>query len=134
MNQYGRRIKEGVVFGFLCKGRGEDGRLIYRFGKTTKTDLDERYEESEQKIVAIERLSNAHGGLNRPERVVMWEHVTDVNHAWDLTQEYLRGRIYESLGFVHESGFGDKFYSSSSTDVQSRLAEKFADVFATMRK
>jgi len=121
LDQYGRKIKKGTVFGFLCKGRGEDGRLVYRFGKTTKGALDERYRESDQKIVAIERLGMC--GLNRPERVVLWENVSDVNDAWDICERILRGLTQ----LEHEPGFGDKYYSA----VESAA---FADLFAALRE
>ena len=121
-NGYGREIKEGLVFGYLCTGTGgvrvgrspvgtlscanNDGE-VYRFGKTTKpVKLDENYAEAEQTKVFISRLGCAFGGLNGPEKVIFWAQVTDVHQAWDIVRDYLQTRAAsEALALVRSHIF-----------------------------
>ena len=115
LNQYGREIKKGIVFAYVCKGRGGQARdgIVYRFGKTTKTK--DKFGDGPRSM--IERLGQSFSGLNKPEHVVLWEPVTDVYEGWDICRDYLHGRCLLALGSMvrpalkHEQGFGDNFYS-----------------------
>ena len=97
-NQYGREIKKGIVFGYLCFGReghAHDNK-VYRFGKTTKTEIDLDTDMEERTKVHIERLGAAFGGLNKAEHVILFEEVADVYKAWDIVREYLRNHNFIS--------------------------------------
>ena len=66
-NQYGRPIVQGVVFGYLCVGRGGNARddKVYRFGRSTKM----LNVEPDARIRALG--AGPSSGLNRPEALVL---------------------------------------------------------------
>ena len=57
-DQYGREIKEGVVFGYLCLGLGggAHNNFVYRFGRTCKTQLPTDYPSPDQTKMFVDRL------------------------------------------------------------------------------
>ena len=79
--------------------------------------------QCDQLIVAVERLGMS--GLNRPERVVLWVDVRDVNDAWDICERFLRGMKQ----LEHKPGLGDKYYSA----VPDFDSAAFADLFAALQ-
>ena len=136
-NQYGREIKKGIVFGYLCCGKGGDAHdnKVYRFGRSKKTELDKMIVPSERTMVFIERLGCSFGGLNRPETVVLWEQVADVHKAWDIVKDYLRNMRFAACKtdrplVVHEAALGDNFFSlgckCSTEEFEKHLKEAFA--------
>ena len=149
VNQYGRPIVQGLVFGYLCKGRGGNARddRVYRFGRTTKISVAPLDPGTPDCLkLKIEHLGQQFGGLNRPERVVMWhqgesyarcpglQEVTDMHLAWEMLQSYLRNHMYTTTEtgrpeFKHETRFGDNFFSletaTTTQQLQTHLSEAF---------
>ena len=136
VDQYGREIKKGIVFGYLCVGLGKGkDNFVYRFGKTTKFGVDLTLPKEDQTKVFIERLGAAFGGLNKPEIVILFELVKDVNKAWDQVQDYLRGRrnalagkgCRNGVAIRQETSLGDNFYSCNrlTTEFEKILQEVF---------
>ncbi len=132
-NQYGRPIVKGMVFGYLCLGRGGNARddKVYRFGWSTRLgqtgDEDWQYRQ-------IEKLGRQFGGLNGPEAVVLWFEVRDVHLGWEILKGYLRNHMYVATDtsrpeFNHESRFGDNFFSletaTTTQELQTHLCEAF---------
>lgn len=106
--------KPGIVFGFLTRGQNE-GQDVYRFGKTTKTKLEMRYEEVDRQWMF---LLDMFSGLNKPTRnkIVLFEQTRDVSRAWDIVREWLRDRAprwRQEIKIHQETGFGDNFFSVS---------------------
>jgi hypothetical protein len=137
-----KEIKKGVVFGYLCSGRFADDRRIYRFGRSTKTNLAElsHIDQDERKKVAIARLGQQFGGLNTPEHIVMWEESSDVHKAWNLTRDYLHGHLWvrgknitSRPKFVQEVRFGDTFFSVDQPAAWSQ-SRRTAQVLEDLRE
>jgi hypothetical protein len=138
--------KKGVVFGYRCQGRDADNNYIFRFGRSTRTKLEElaHFDQDERKKVAIERLGQQFGGLNKPELVIMWEEVSDMNKAWELVRDYLHGHFWVRTEtsrpeFKPEARFGDNYFSvdrhgvvgSPTAQVRENLQEMVAIAFRT---
>ena len=131
LNQYGRPIVKGMVFGYLCVGRGGNARddKVYRFGWSTRLGQvgDDGWQHRH-----IERLGL--GGLNGPEAVVLWYETRDVHLGWEVLKGYLRNHMYVSTDtsrpeFKHETRFGDNFFSletaTTTQQLQTHLSEAF---------
>ena len=138
VNQYGRPIVQGLVFGYLCKGRGGNARddKVYRFGRTTKISVaaDGPVDDDDCLKLRIEHLGQQFGGLNRPERVVMWQEVTDMHLAWEMLQSYLRNHMYTTTEtgrpeFKHEMQFGDNYFSLETATTVQQLQAHLCEVF-----
>ncbi len=128
-DQFGWEIKKGLVFGFLCAGRGPDGRRIYRFGKTTK-----QFGLGASRSDKMSKLNFS--GMNKAAHVVLWEPVDHVIKAWDLMCDYLRNHETVSTKtkrptFKHEAEFGANYYSAdvSTKDVEEHMNEAFTVLF-----
>ena len=145
MNEHGQTIKSGVIFGYLCQGLGgmAHNHLVYRFGKSTKTVLPDHLRETDRTRVAIERLGTSFGGLNRPDVVVMWEDVSDVHKAWEITRDYMRNTLYVATNtrrpeIQQEYPLGDNFFSlkctCTCTNFTEHLKEAFEILFRTVRE
>ena len=151
VNQYGRPIVQGLVFGYLCKGRGGNARddRVYRFGRTTKISVaaDGPVDDDDDCLkLRIEHLGQQFGGLNRPERVVMWhqgesyarcpglQEVTDMHLAWEMLQSYLRNHMCTTTEtdrpeFKHEVQFGDNYFSLETATTVQQLQTHLCEVF-----
>ena len=149
VNQYGRPIVQGLVFGYLCKGRGGNARddKVYRFGRTTKISVAPLDPGTPDCLkLKIEHLGQQFGGLNRPERVVMWhqgesyarcpglQEVTDMHLAWEMLQSYLRNHMYTTTEtdrpeFKHEMQFGDNYFSLETATTVQQLQTHLCEVF-----
>ena len=149
VNQYGRPIVQGLVFGYLCKGRGGNARddRVYRFGRTTKISVAPLDPGTPDCLkLKIEHLGQQFGGLNRPERVVMWhqgesyarcpglQEVTDMHLAWEMLQSYLRNHMYTTTEtgrpeFKHEMQFGDNYFSLETATTVQQLQAHLCEVF-----
>ena len=139
VNQYGRPIVQGLVFGYLCKGRGGNARddKVYRFGRTTKISVaaDGPVDDDDDCLkLRIEHLGQQFGGLNRPERVVMWQEVRDMHLAWEMLQSYLRNHMYTTTEtgrpeFKHEMQFGDNYFSLETATTVQQLQAHLCEVF-----
>ena len=149
VNQYGRPIVhqgesyarcpglQGLVFGYLCKGRGGNARddKVYRFGRTTKISVAPLDPGTPDCLkLKIEHLGQQFGGLNRPERVVMWQEVTDMHLAWEMLQSYLRNHMYTTTEtdrpeFKHEMQFGDNYFSLETATTVQQLQAHLCEVF-----
>ena len=134
-DRYGCEIKKGLVFGFLCAGRGPNGLRIYRFGKTTK-----QFGLGESRSDQMNKLNFS--GMNKPAHVVLWEPVEHVIKAWELMCDYLRN--HETVPtetkrptFKHEAEFGANYYSvegGTERDVTEHMNEAFAVLLRCVRK
>ena len=139
VNQYGRPIVQGLVFGYLCKGRGGNARddRVYRFGRTTKISVAAAGpvdDDDDCLKLKIEHLGQQFGGLNRPERVVMWQEVRDMHLAWEMLQSYLRNHMYTETEtdrpeFKHEMQFGDNYFSLETATTVQQLQTHLCEVF-----
>ena len=137
VNQYGRPIVQGLVFGYLCKGRGGNARddKVYRFGRTTKISVAPLDPGTPDCLkLKIEHLGQQFGGLNRPERVVMWQEVRDMHLAWEMLQSYLRNHMYTTTEtdrpeFKHEMQFGDNYFSLETATTVQQLQTHLCEVF-----
>ena len=138
---YGREIKKGIVFGYLCSGTGGHNSVnfIYRFGRTSKEIDVSFFEEGDRTKVYIEKLGAAFGGLNRPDTVILWEKVQDVHKAWDIVRDYLRDHHFCSTEtrrpkIIHESTLGDNFFSlgckTGCSEFEKHLKEAFAKLLS----
>ena len=137
VNQYGRPIVQGLVFGYLCKGRGGNARddKVYRFGRTMKISVAPLDPGTPDCLkLKIEHLGQQFGGLNRPERVVMWQEVRDMHLAWEMLQSYLRNHMYTTTEtgrpeFKHEMQFGDNYFSLETATTVQQLQTHLCEVF-----
>ena len=141
-NQNGREIKKGIVFGYLCSGKGGHAHdnKVYRFGRSSKIDYAtvEHLDVDVKTIVLIDRLGQAFSGLNRPQKVILWAPVSDMHRAWDIVREYLREDCFVQTSkterpiIVQEYQLGDNFFSLGSKATPSEFGEHLEEAFGQL--
>ena len=60
-------------------------------------------------------VGSGFSGLNRPDIVIVWEHVNPIAQAWEMVKDYLRGATHvetvtDRPKICQASSLGDNFY------------------------